>query len=99
MKLHSQLWNNVQCFLLGCRFGIAIFTRDEKKEEDKVIFHDSVYNPNVSIELGYMISRGKEVLILKDKELNRLPTDMIGQLYKDFDLDNPDTTLPDTIGI
>ena len=96
-KLHSQLWSNVQCFLLGCRFGIAIFTRDEKKEEDKVIFHDSVYNPNVSLELGYMISRGKEVLILKYKELNQLPTDMVGSLYKNFDLDNPDTTLPDII--
>ena len=93
-KLHNQLWLNVQAFMLSCKYGIAIFTRNEEKRDNIIEIKSSVFNPNVSIELGFMLSRGKEVLILKDKVLKTLPTDMIGALYADLDLDNPINTLP-----
>lgn len=93
-KLHNQLWLNVQAFMLSCKYGIAIFTRNEEKRDNIIEIKSSVFNPNVSIELGFMLSRGKEVLILKDKALKTLPTDMIGALYADLDLDNPLNTLP-----
>jgi hypothetical protein len=94
-ELHNQLWSNVQAFMLACKYGIAIFTRDEEKEGNIVKIRGSVFNPNISIELGFMLSRGKEILILKDTALETLPTDMMGSLYEDFDLNNPIKSLPD----
>lgn len=96
-KLNNQLWLNVQAFMLSCKYGIAIFTRDEEKRGNIVEIKSSIFNPNVSIELGFMLSRGKEVLILKDKALKKLPTDMMGSLYENFDLDNPINSLPTII--
>jgi phosphoserine phosphatase len=93
-KLHSQLWLNTQAYMLSCKYGIAVFTSYEEQEVDASNLKESVYNPNVSIELGFMLSRGKEVLILKDKTLKKLYTDMLGTLYEDFDLDNTEASLP-----
>ena len=53
----------------------------------------AVFNPNVSIEVGYMLSRNKPVLLLKEKNLGRLPTDMVGALYHDFDMDDSGKTI------
>lgn len=93
-KLHDQLWLSVEAFMAACKYGIAIFTRGEQKKDKMVEIKPSVFNPNVSLELGFMLSRGKEVLILKDKALKALPTDVIGSLYEDFDLDDPIKSLP-----
>lgn len=95
--LDSQLWANVQAFMLACKYGIAIITREEERKGTKAKILTSQFNPNVSIELGFMLSRGKDVLILKDKVLKKLPTDMIGSLYQDFDLDNPQHSLPSIV--
>lgn len=91
--LNSQLWANVQAFMLACKYGIAIFTREEERKGTEVGITTSHFNPNVSIEVGFMLSRGKDVLVLKDEALKRLPTDMMGSLYQDFDLDNPQESL------
>jgi phosphoserine phosphatase len=92
-KLEPQLWANVQAFMLACKYGIAIFTRGEEGKGTKDKITTSRFNPNVSIEMGFMLSRGKEVLLLKDKALKSLPTDMMGSLYQDFDLDSPQQSL------
>jgi hypothetical protein len=86
LSLNPQLWDNVETFLIGCKFGIAVFTHDDTRKEAGGT--DTVFNPNVSIEVGYMLARSKPVLVLKDKNLARLPSDMVGFLYHDFDLDN-----------
>lgn len=87
-----QLWDNVAAFLLACKYGVAVFTRLEKEtaiEEE--------FNPNVSLELGFCISRGKKVLILKDIKLRRLQTDLVGHLYEEFDLNLVRRQLPKKI--
>jgi phosphoserine phosphatase len=81
-QLDSELWGNVQSYLLGCKYGIAIFTH----EEEVTVSAKPYFNPNVSIELGYMLGRGKQVLLLKDKALDSLQTDLFGSLYREFDL-------------
>ena len=86
--LDTNLWTNVQAFMLACKYGIAVFTASEGQEDD-ITQHEPNYNPNVSIELGFMLSRGREVLILKDKRVKRLMTDMGGRLYGDLDLEDP----------
>lgn len=79
----DSLWENVRYYMDGCDLGVAVFEQLIKKD----------FNPNVSLELGYMLARGKKVLLLKDRSLRRLPTDMVGHLYKEFDSGDIDTTI------
>ncbi len=72
----GELWTNVQVCMTGCSLGIAVF-------ED---IDDRDFNPNVSLELGYMLARHKRCLILKERRLPALPADVVHRLYKDFDM-------------
>jgi nucleoside 2-deoxyribosyltransferase len=76
---HSELLPNVMTYMEGCEFGIAVF-------ED--------FNPNVSFETGYMMSNGKPICFLKEKNLSNLHIDIISKLYKDFDSSEPKTIGP-----
>ena len=79
--------------MLACKYGIAIFTRVERESEIRV----KEFNPNVSLELGFFLSRGKKVLILKDKVLPSLQADLVGHLYEPFDLNKTGAQIPGII--
>lgn len=70
-----DLFTNVRTYMYGCSFGVAVFDRIESNE----------FNPNVSLELGFMMGLQKPVCILKDRTLTTLPSDLVGKLYIDFD--------------
>jgi hypothetical protein len=72
---HDDLFWNILTYIYGCDFGIAVFERIEQEE----------FNPNVSLEVGYMMALRKPVLLLKDRTLKNLNTDLVGKLYKTFD--------------
>ena len=80
----DDLFPNVKVYMHGCDFGIAVI---ERITEDD-------FNPNVSLEVGYMLGLGKNVLLLKDKTLKSLQTDLTGKLYKEFDTVDTESTLP-----
>jgi len=82
-EYHEQLFSNVQTYMHGCGAGVALFERIESDN----------FNPNVSLEVGYMIAQGKPVCLLKDKTLKSLPTDLVGTLYKDFSTQDPGKTI------
>ncbi|OLT34754.1 hypothetical protein BJF84_17130 [Rhodococcus sp. CUA-806] len=84
----DELWSNVEVYLTGCMYGIAVF-------ED---FDERDYNPNVSLELGYLMGRGKRTLLLKEKRLPKLPTDVVHRLYKEFDMLNIDASVEREVG-
>lgn len=86
-QYHDDLFPNVLTYIYGSRFGIAVF---ERLEEDD-------FNPNVSLEVGYMHALKKSVCLLKDKTLKTLHTDLVGKLYKIFDPQNPEATIPDEL--
>lgn len=86
-QYHDDLFWNVITYLHGCGFGIAIFERIEAEE----------FNPNVSLEVGYMLALRKPVCLLKDRTLKTLHTDLIGKLYKVFDPQGPHETIPKEI--
>jgi hypothetical protein len=86
-QYHSDLFLNILTYMCGCGFGIAIFERIESDD----------FNPNVSLEVGYMMGLGKPICYLKDKTLRALPTDIIGKLYVNFDPYNPSKGLEDEI--
>jgi len=77
-QYHDDLFPNVLTYIYGCGFGIAVFERLE---------HDD-FNPNVSLEVGYMFALRKPVCLLKDKTLRTLHTDLVGKLYREFDPQN-----------
>ncbi|SRR6266446_3846315 len=72
---HDDLFWNILTFMHGCGFGVAVLERIEQEH----------FNPNISLEIGYMLALGKPILLLKDKTLQALNTDLIGRLYKTFD--------------
>lgn len=83
----DDLFGNIKTYMHCCEFGIGVFER---------ILADN-FNPNVSIEVGYMMGLRKKVCLLKDQTLNNLPTDLMGKLYKPFDPQDIENTLPQQI--
>jgi hypothetical protein len=71
----DELWSNVQTYMLACELGIAVFEQIDQRD----------FNPNVSLELGFMLARRKRCLLLKEKRLPSLHADLVGKLYKPFD--------------
>ncbi|NTW99710.1 MAG: nucleotide-binding protein [Geobacteraceae bacterium] len=83
----DDLFPNIKTYMHACDFGVAVY--DRITEDD--------FNPNVSLEVGYMLGMGKNVLLLKDKTLKSLQTDLTGKLYKAFDTTDIDKTMPQHI--
>lgn len=83
----DEILTNIRTYMHGCDFGIAVFERLLKDE----------FNPNVALEVGYMMAHGKPVLLLKDNTLKHLHTDIVGKLYRDFDPQDPEGTIPSQI--
>ena len=82
-QYHDNLLMNILTYVYGCRFGIAVFERIESE----------VFNPNVALEVGYMMGLGKPVCYLKERTLRTLHTDLVGQLYREFDLQTCEETI------
>lgn len=72
----GELWSNIEVYMTCCRYGIAVFEDIEQRD----------FNPNVSLELGYMLGKHKRCLILKEQRLPNLPADVVHRLYKPFDM-------------
>lgn len=83
----NDLWENVRVYLECCNVAVAVF---DKNDQDN-------YNPNVAIEVGYMLSKGNKVCLLKDKKLPKLPSDLISKMYKEYDSDDIEGTLPEQL--
>jgi len=83
-EYHHDLFSNVLTYLHGCGFGIAVFERFETED----------FNPNVALEVGYMLALRKPVCFLKDRTLRALNTDLAGRLYRPFDPQEITTSIP-----
>ena len=83
----DDLLTNIKTYMHGCAFGVALFER----------INTNYFNPNVSLEIGYMMALRKPILYLKDKTLVSLHSDLIGKLYAEFDFQNIKSTLPNVI--
>lgn len=86
-QFHDDLFPNVKTYMHGCSMGVAVFETITTKE----------FNPNVSLEVGYMLALGKPICLLKDQNLQSLHADLTGKLYRNFDSRNPDGTIPDQV--
>jgi hypothetical protein len=79
----DELLPNIRTYMHGCGFGIAVFERLTGED----------FNPNISLEVGYMMALGKPVCLLKDQTLAHLHTDIVGRLYESFDTQDPEGTI------
>jgi hypothetical protein len=77
----DDLWANVAAHMWGCRYGIAFF-------EDR---QGRGINYNLTIEVGGMLVAGRRLALLKDESIERLPTDLVGKIYKEIDLDEQES--------
>lgn len=84
----GELWSNIEVYLTGCAYGIAVFEDVEQRD----------FNPNVSLELGYLMGRGKRTLLLKERRLPRVPSDVVHRLYKEFDIFDIDASIKREVG-
>ena len=87
--LRGGIWGNIVVNILSCKYGIAVFV-DKKllnRYNDEEII---VFNANIALEVGFMKSRGLNVLLLKDKQLENIPTDISSEIYTEFDFDYPE---------
>ena len=71
----DDLCENVKVYLECCKMAVAVF---DKNTQD-------TYNPNVALEVGYMLANKRKVCLLKDNRLAKLPTDLISKLYREYD--------------
>lgn len=74
--MHDDLWTNVTAHMWASRYGIGLF-------EDRV---DRGLNHNLLIEIGGMLTTGRRCALLKDGSLDKMPTDLVGRIYKSVDL-------------
>lgn len=79
--MDDDLWTNVSAHMWASKYGIAFF-------EDRA---ERGMNYNLTIEVGAMMMAGRRCALLKDSSIEKLPTDLVGRVRKDVDLDDPRT--------
>jgi hypothetical protein len=72
------LLGNVAVHMLACSFGIALF--EDRKGQG--------LNYNLVTEVGSMPMTGRRSALLKDVTAPPMPTDLVGQIYKQMDFDD-----------
>jgi hypothetical protein len=77
----DDLWGNVSAHMWASNYGIAFFENRRGRG----------MNYNLVIEVGAMLMAGRRCLLLKDSSIDRMPTDLVGLIYKSVDLDDPAT--------
>lgn len=68
------LWWNVVTYMLGSSYGVVVY---EPRG-------DIPFNPNVSIEAGFMLALDRPVLLLANARLQKLPVDFSGHIFKTY---------------
>jgi hypothetical protein len=70
------LWANVAAHMWASHYGIAFL-------EDRM---SRGLNYNLTIEVGSMLMAGRRCALLKDRSIEKLPTDLVGHIYRPVDL-------------
>jgi len=97
-QFYPQMWDNLLVNMLSAKYAIAIYVdkhaRSLKDNEEIKFFQ----NPNVALEYGFFTSRGLDIFLLKDIN-SKLPSDLQGFIYYEFDIQAPDNTIPQELDL
>jgi hypothetical protein len=77
--LDDDVFGNVAAHMWACQYGLAFC-------EDRI---GRGLNYNVILETGAMTLAGRRCGLLKDVTSPKLPTDLVGHIYKSVDFDDP----------
>lgn len=80
-QIVDDLWANVAAHLWGSQYAIAFYENRTGKG----------LNYNLNIEVGSAMVLGRRLAILKDRPVERLPTDLVGRIFKEVELDRPES--------
>jgi hypothetical protein len=86
--LDGDLWSNVCVYMLACKYAVCVFEEIDERE----------FNPNVPLEYGFMRALNRQVLLLKDQRMPRVPSDMTGKIFRLFDSYSISETIQRQIG-
>lgn len=78
----DTLWPNVVTYMWGSKYAIVLMDSA-----------DGVLNSNVLIEVGGMLMTGRRCAILRDVSVPKMPTDLVGHIYKPVDLSDQDAAV------
>jgi hypothetical protein len=81
--MDDDLWTNIAAHMWASKYGIAFF--EDLADPKRGI------NYNLSIEVGGMLVTGRRCALLKDESIERMPTDLVGKIYKPVNLAKPST--------
>jgi hypothetical protein len=81
--MDDDLWTNIAAHMWASRYGVAFF-------EDLATPKRGV-NYNLTIEVGGMLMTGRRCALLKDSSIDKMPTDLVGKIYKPVQLRKPAT--------
>src|SRR3972149_7691887 len=84
----GDIWDNITIYMHAADYGVAGFGQIDTRN----------YNPNISIEVGYLMALGTPLCLLKERRLPQLPSDIAGKLYFEFDIFDPQTSIHSAIG-
>jgi hypothetical protein len=79
--LDPDLLGNVAAHMWASSLGVAVFERRTSES----------LNPNLLAEVGGMLMTGRRCALLKDTSVDHFPTDFVGQVYREIDLDDQAT--------
>jgi len=74
----EDVLSNIEAYIHGSRFCIAV--------HERMLSDD--HNPNVALEIGYVLGMKKKVCLLKEKTVKALPSDLQGRIYVEFNASN-----------
>jgi hypothetical protein len=74
--ISDDLWTNVAGHMWASKYGIGFF-------EDRL---GRGVNYNLTLEVGGMLITGRRCALLKDESIKKLPTDLVGRIYREVDL-------------
>jgi hypothetical protein len=83
-SMAPSLWESLRFYMDHCMYGIAVFEQIDERQ----------YDPNVSLEFGYMLGLDKKCLVLKESRAPTLHSDIAGFLYKTFDAFRIEHSIP-----
>lgn len=91
------LWANVCAYMDNAKFGVAIFDNIACYQQG-----EPRANPNICMELGYMLAKGADCLILRDianhnDKNSKLFADLDGHIVQNFNSNKPMKFLEDTV--
>ncbi len=84
----GDVWSNIELYMALSRYGIAVFEDVGRRD----------FNPNVSLELGYMLGQKKRVLLLKEQTLPTMPSDVVHKLYRSWNAFDVEKTVDAQVG-